>query len=172
MIRRSISLLISAVMLVTGCTRAYTTKIARLGSNDTRITELVPRTGMYKVKWTHNSSKNLHGIDETSVILREGDTVGFKRQDDGTILARAGEKLFELEDVPETAKYLVWYSKMDGQTQFGREMNKLGKCAGYVAAGAVVAGGAAGFAVAEGELLSTRTAEERELQRRKKDHRQ
>ena len=55
-------------------------------------------------------------------MFREGDRLGFRKTNDGRILAVAGEEEFELHDLPATASRFCWYHRTSEPSQFARNV--------------------------------------------------
>lgn len=152
----TIGLLGSMIVLSAGgCVRGYQQKMARYEFGPEPVREVIRTPGAYKVKWTRESSKDLHGLDETSIFLAPGDVVGFEPLEDGRIIAFAKDRQFLVDAIPSSAKYFVWYSKIEGETQFGKEVRKAGRTAAQVAGGSALVVGASaaivGLAVLDAE---------------------
>jgi hypothetical protein len=92
------------------------------------------------VKWA-DESRQFRTLDGTRCFAGRGDRVGFERGDDGRLVAFAGQERIRLEDrLPNQARYCVWYTRQERQTQFGKEVSKALTTTGQIAE---VAAGAA-----------------------------
>src|SRR5881396_3724830 len=81
-------------ILTTGCTHTVIKRVARFDVNRDRVDAIAPRTGLYKVKYVSTASRKDRSAVDSSRMLREGDRLGFRKTDDGRILAVAGEEQF------------------------------------------------------------------------------
>jgi hypothetical protein len=101
---------------------------------------------VYKVKYVSTTSSKGRSAVDSSRMLREGDRLGFRKSEDGRIIAVAGEEEFELHDLPVNVSRFCWYHRATEPSQFAKNV------AGALDAAAVVGQGAA-FAAGAGAVL-------------------
>jgi hypothetical protein len=134
-------MLVASVVLC-GCTKTYVRKVARYNLGDAPTSEIVPRTGIYAVKYTSEAAGKSHKIDASERLMVKGERLGFATDEKGRIVGLAGDQRIKIYDLPDDARSVVWYHKSNEQTQFGREMEKASKAGRALAVGTAVIGGA------------------------------
>jgi hypothetical protein len=130
------------IPLSSGCTKTVINRVANFDTNRDTVTAIVPETGVYRVKYVSTASNRTRTVRDSSRILAEGDRVGFRRTDDGRIVALARDEEFELHDLPPDASQCCWYHRGRKLTTLARNVNGALDAAGTVAAGAAYAAGA------------------------------
>jgi hypothetical protein len=125
-------------LLATSCVRTTTRTAALSKSIHSPELTTVPRDGVYKVKWSRNEGpdwiSDWNGIDWTSRNLHSGDLVGFVHDERGDLIAIAGDERLFVPEVPSDAKYCAWFHKTHHETQFGHNVEQLGRSAAMAAA--------------------------------------
>jgi hypothetical protein len=148
-------LLIGSLIAAPGCARKYVAKVAPFERGKSAIVvKPAPRSGMYRVQFLADD----HYIKDAGVTparwVQKGEPVGFREDEDGTVVAIAGEKELPVVGVPEQATHVMWYHKSKKPTQFGKSMSKTGEfmqqlmLATAVGIGAVALGGLALYSLA------------------------
>ena len=110
----------------TGCTSTRVKRVARFEPADgpALVQRQAPESAAYKVKFADGSGDELRTLGGSKRIVRRGDLLGFTTSAEGTVIAIAGEEQFPLNKLPPSARYCVWVSREERQTQFARELNK------------------------------------------------
>jgi hypothetical protein len=137
-------------IVTTGCTKTVIKRVARFDVNRDSVAAIAPRTGVYKVKYVSMTSSKGRSAVDSSRVLRQGDRLGFRKTEDGRILAVAGEEEFELHDLPANASRFCWYHRTTEPSQFAKNVagvvdaaTVVGQSAAFAAgAGAIIVGGA------------------------------
>jgi hypothetical protein len=143
--RTATSLLLIIAMLGTGCVQTRQERLARYEPGSPPIYRVIPRSGVYKVKWKFGDEyKTASG---TWRYFVQGTPVGFQTQDDGTVVALAGDQKIPLGPAPRHTKYCCWYQKFEEETQFAKEIRQ---AAQTIVIGTVGVAGIAAFFVLEG----------------------
>ena len=134
-----------------GCMRTQTRRVARYdtGPRVFPVQRQAPETAEYKVKYAGAAGHELHAVGGTKRIVGEGDVLGFATEDDGTVVAIAGEERIPLRHLPASARYCVWSYKERGPTQFTKEVGKATDTVATVTAVAGATALVAGLVVAE-----------------------
>jgi hypothetical protein len=122
---------------LSGCTKTVITKLAAYQPGAHATTQPIPVTNAYIVK-VYGRDGQLHGIDGTARVLRQGDPVGFHTDDAGVVHAVADGESFDLP--PTRGQKVVWYTMYEKQTQFGKEVNRALVVGGQAAGVAAIVG--------------------------------
>ena len=126
-------------ILTAGCTKTVIKRVARFDVQRDNVDAIAPRTGVYKVKYVSTASSKGRSAVDSSRLLREGDRLGFRKTEDGRILAVAGEEQFELHDLPANVSRCCWYHRTTEPSQFARNVAGVFEGAAFAAgAGAVL----------------------------------
>src|ERR671913_408266 len=112
---------VAVSLLVSGCTKTVAYRVAAYQPGQQPTTRPVPRVGVYKVK-VFGRDGELHGIDGTERFCRGGDVVGFRTDDAGAVHAIFNEAAIPLDLEP--GHRVVWYTRYEEQTQFGKEVGE------------------------------------------------
>src|SRR5687768_11413416 len=139
---------VALMMAAGGCVKVVDRKVARFSNGAEPTTQPVPESGAYKVKVARRGEDDYRKVPGTWMLLREGQPVGFRVDERGTVYATAGQQAIAL-DLPADWSRLMWHTSHEEQTQFAQELRE-GTAATAKAAGA--AAGALGGAVVEGML--------------------
>src|SRR4051812_18467235 len=93
-----------------GCTSTKLTRVARYepGRTPAEVRLPAPVSAAYRVKYADASGDGLRTLGGTQRIVGRGDTLGFVRAADGTLVAVAGDERIPLDKLPESARYCVW----------------------------------------------------------------
>lgn len=134
--------LLPSVLSLAGCTKTKLYRAARFEpGEEMSITRAAPADGTYKVKWLNPRDGELHTVHGTERLLFKGQRLGFGRDEDGRVLAVAGEEAFALGRLNRHAGYCVWVGKVKKETKFAGVMRETAEITGrVVATGAVVTG--------------------------------
>ena len=145
------SLLIGSMLLAPGCAKQYVAKVAPFDpQHQTIVTEQAPRTGNYTLQFVADRTYLKTPLYASDRWVQRGDSLGFKKKDDGSIVALCGLEQIPIESIPPKATHVMWYHKAKVPTQFGKEVDKALRATGEiaaVAATAVVVTGAAVFVI-------------------------
>lgn len=134
------SLLIGSMLLAPGCAKQYVAKVAPFDpAHQTIVHEQAPRTGNYSLQFVANKKYLKSPVYASDRWVQRGDELGFKKNDDGTIVALCGLEQIPIESLPPKATHVMWYHKAKVQTQFGKEVDKAMRATGEVAAVAATA---------------------------------
>jgi hypothetical protein len=116
---RIISLVLTIAIPLAGCTTTRVDNVVRFPiEHETPRAKSVQEAGVYKVRWTEESTKDAKPIKGTARLLQEGTKVGFEPQADGTIVAFAGDDRIRIDHLPDDAKLLVWQKREKVPTKF------------------------------------------------------
>jgi hypothetical protein len=142
-LRLSIAVLLLLCIPVTGCSRLYVNQVAKHPSGKELTVAHAPRDGWYDVRYTKKGSDDLKLVKGTEQWVPKGTPIGFASESKRETKALVGEEELPLPAVKKQVKYR-WYSAEVRQTQFGREMQKVGegtlKVMGVAAVGALYVG--------------------------------
>jgi hypothetical protein len=153
--RLSMAVLVSMSPILGGCTHTYQKQVSCFEPGNDKLMNVVPRTGVYSVKWTGKKSDNLRGVDGTQMLLYKGEMAGFETQENGTVVAVGGQRRIALDGLPGNVRYAVWFGRSKEQTHFGREFDKATEVAARVATGSAIVVGA-GLAIGAGFYLESK----------------
>jgi hypothetical protein len=123
-------------LLLTGCTRTITQQLVHYRPGDPPTTRPAPHYAVYQVKILHDGK--YRGINGTTTLVNAGESLGFRTTEDGTVHALTERGTISLQ-IP-AGKQLVWWTRTEKQTAFGRGVDQTVAALG---AAAVVAGEAA-----------------------------
>jgi hypothetical protein len=118
------SLLIASVTL-TGCTRGVREDLASHNYSTEVTVEPVRKTAEYWVRARVPGDEKFREVPGTRRFLHAGDVVGFQTDEVGTVVATHNNMVRTLNLPPGSD--VVWHAKFRRKTQFGREMDKLGR---------------------------------------------
>jgi len=143
-----VGMLICSLILAPGCARKYVAKVAPLERGKSEVVmKPAPRSGMYMVQFVANDKYIKDAGATPARWVKKGEQVGFREDQDGTIVAIAGDNELPVVGVPARATHVMWYHKSKQPTHFGKSMSKTGDLlqqlmlATAVGAGAVALGG-------------------------------
>ncbi|MGA2500806.1 MAG: hypothetical protein ABSH20_23970 [Tepidisphaeraceae bacterium] len=136
-----------SISLLGGCTKTVSQKLARFDSaeNSAPTTQPVRDAGLYEVRVKSQGERTCHPLKDGSVLwVAKGAPVGFRRTQDGSVRAFADTREFPLV-LPDSCESVIWYARVQKQTGFGHEVDKVVDKigSGIGAAGRVVANSAA-----------------------------
>jgi hypothetical protein len=123
-----------------GCTKTVTHQLTRYEPGLAPTTRPAPDTAVYKVKIRDRDGDKFRGIDGTESLVLEGQPIGFQTDEHGVVYAVAGHQTFPLT-MTTIDRPIVWHTKYERQTQFGKEVGKAAEASGQVVLGAGIAGG-------------------------------
>lgn len=106
--RWRLACLLVGLLYFGGCTQTQVYRLAIYAPGNEEKVQPVPESGLYKIKAVGVSKDGVMTIPGTQRFLRQGDPLGFKRTDDGSILAVAGDEMFLVTDA-QSVKRLMWY---------------------------------------------------------------
>ena len=149
-VRQFIACVVPVLYSLAGCTKVMTQQIAYYQPGEAPITHAISKTAIYQVKVLDDGK--YRGVHGTETLVFPGETLGFATASDGAVQAITPRGSVRLQIPPD--RRLIWYSRTERQTQFGREVDKALTAAG---ATAVVAGEVAivGAAAGAGLYLAT-----------------
>jgi hypothetical protein len=107
-----------------GCAHKYVEKVAvfaRDGDRDVAVVQ-APRSGMYHVQFIANDKYVKTPLYASDRWVMKGDPLGFREDDDGHLIAIAGEDEVALPDAPAQATHVMWYHKSKRPTQFAKSL--------------------------------------------------
>src|SRR5262249_50841879 len=137
--------LISAMICGSGCMKYDKSQVAGYTLGADQSLGVVPKGGIYSVRWTDHPGGALQAMDGTDIMLDHGDLAGFVKDEEGKLVAISGPRHLALDQLPAKARYVVWYHNERVKTQFGKEVDKAANVTGQVlvtTAGIVVIAGA------------------------------
>jgi len=109
--------ILALVLIVTtaGCAHGIRggKKYARFAPDAAEHVEPARQSGEHFIVVRMAHEKGLARWPDTKRELRRGDPVGFKRDEDGSLLAVAGNATRSLEPVPVGIAYIAWYHRED-----------------------------------------------------------
>jgi hypothetical protein len=105
-----------------GCTQTRVTMVAKYHPGAPARVDRAPDVGVYKIKYAAGpAGEEMHTLHGSKRFLGKGQPVGFVRDEDGQIIAVAGEERFPAK-LPEGARFCVWYFKTKETSNFAREV--------------------------------------------------
>ncbi|HEV2292939.1 MAG TPA: hypothetical protein VGR35_03735 [Tepidisphaeraceae bacterium] len=149
---------ILAVMLaiVGGCTTGIRggKKYTRFAPEGSELIKTARHSGDHFIVIRMHGAKGLARLPDTKRQLERGNRVGFTRDEDGNLLAIAGNATRSLEPVPVGVMYLAWYYRPERPLHsFAYKIRDGASGAAVVAGQAAVVGGVlVGSAVIEDAL--------------------
>jgi hypothetical protein len=141
------------ICFAAGCTKTVANRTARFEGNQGGVLEVAPRTGVYKVKYSTPADQDGKSVADSSRVLRQGQHIGFRRDDNGVLFAIAGDEEFEIHNPPADVARFCWYHRYEKPTQFANNMSLALEATGHVAGTAAVVG-LVGAGVAGAVLLN------------------
>jgi hypothetical protein len=122
------------MVLAPGCAKQYVAKVATFEpTQQASVIEQAPHTGNYSLQFTAQRKYLKTPLYASDRWVQRGDALGFKKNDDGSIVAVCGLEQIPIESMPPKATHVMWYHKSKVPTQFGKEVNKALRATGEVA---------------------------------------
>ena len=122
---RQLILVATAVGMV-GCMDSEVHRLVRFEPGAPKVQKKAPVTGVYRVKYATAAEvdqKGLPRIDETLLVVRKGERLGFYSSDEGGVVAFAGGQTFPLRTLPDTAVFCVWtYRARPPESDLGKDI--------------------------------------------------
>src|SRR4029079_16828449 len=104
------SLLIGSMLLAPGCAKQYVAKVAPFDpAHQTVVTEQAPRTGSYNLQFVANKKYLKTPLYASDRWVQRGDALGFRKHDEGSIVAVCGLEQIPIQPIPPTATHVMWY---------------------------------------------------------------
>jgi hypothetical protein len=105
-----------------GCQQnTHVERIARFQPSDPIKISRTPDVGVYKIKYSTVRDDTLRTLHGSQRMLGKGQPIGFERNDDGELIAVAGDERFPAM-LPEGARFCVWYSKQEDTPRAGQHL--------------------------------------------------
>ncbi|QOV87749.1 hypothetical protein [Humisphaera borealis] len=121
-IQIALLLLVCVGPFTTGCTKMQERMHARYELGKPFKFRPAEPGGVYEVKWSTTLDGTRYAIEGTKRTVAEGELLGFSLEDNGKLMAIAGESRFPITPVPKDAKFFVWSTQVEKDTQLTKNL--------------------------------------------------
>ena len=130
--------------LACGCMKTSVQRIARFEPGRQPVQRHARATSVYKVRYADVAGGKMKTVPGSGRLVSEGEPLGFREAEDGTVIAVAGDEEFPLQAPPGRVRYCVWYRRWKEPRQFAKEVGRLAQgtaeATGYLAGKTLEAG--------------------------------
>jgi len=129
MLNRHLLLTLVVIVSSAGCTKLSERTHARYELGTPLKLRSAEPGGLYQVKWSATADGPRRTVPGTQRLVRRGEPVGFMRDQDGTVLAVAGQAQFKLTGLPPEATHCVWSTEFPRDSRLAQGVGGAGRLA-------------------------------------------